>query len=123
MLLPHIAHQCLVKVIACNLDGCADNRAPQRNDRNVGCTASDIHNHITAGLSDINTGADGRSNRLLDNGHFPGACLVGGILHCLFLNLSGSAGDTYADSGLAQCFLAHCLADEIFKHLLCNGII
>ena len=114
VLFPHVAHQGLVKVISGNLDGCAHNRAAQGNDRDIGRTAADIHYHVAAGLADVNPCADGRCYRLLDDGNLTGACLVGCILHCLFLNFSCAAGDADTDSWLAQRLLAHCLADKVF---------
>ena len=48
---PHVAHQGLVKVITCDLDGCTYHRTSQGNDGNISSSASDVNDHITAGLA------------------------------------------------------------------------
>ena len=100
MFFAHVAHDCLIKIISGNLDGSADNDSSKRNNSDVGCSSSDVHDHISAWLCDIDSGADGCRNRFFNNGYFPCTCLVGRILNCLFLYFRGTARHTHADARL-----------------------
>ena len=123
MLLAHIPHNGLVKVVPGKLDGGVHHRSPQGDHRDVRGAAADVHDHIAAGPGNINACADGRRHRFLDQVHLPGSRRVGSLFYRLPLNLCDAAWHADADPWLLKRPLAHGLLDKIFDHLLCHGII
>jgi len=98
---PHITDEGLVEVVSSHFDGRADNGAAQGNHGDIRRTASDIDDHVTAGLGDVDSGSDGCRNRLLDDADLSGACVVGGVLNGLLFHLCGAAGDADCDPRLS----------------------
>ena len=123
MLLSHVADNRFVKIIACDLDGCAHHGSSQRNYRNIGRTAADIHDHVAARSGNIDTSSDCSRNRFFNNRDLSCACLIGCILNSFLLYLSYAAGYADCDSGAAESLSAECFLDEVFHHLLCYGIV
>jgi len=101
VLLSHITHQGLIEIVSGSLDGGAYYGASQGDHRDIRSTASDIDDHVSAGLGNIDARSNGRRHRLLNDADLSGASLVGGVLNGLSLNLCGSAGDADCDPGLS----------------------
>ena len=89
MFLTHIAHDCLIEIVTGNLDGSADHRAAQRDHGDVGSTSSDVHDHIAAGLGNVDSRTDCCRDGLLDDGYLSCACLIGSVLHLAEKSSSG----------------------------------
>ena len=123
VLLTHIPYNGFVEIIPCNLDGSAYHRAAKGNHCDIRRAAADVHDHVPAGLRDIDARADSCRNGLFNDVHLPCACLIGSILHSLLLHLGDSAGNTHRNPGLSEGSPAQCLLDEIFHHLLRHGIV
>ena len=68
MFLTHITNNGFVEIISGDLDGSADYRTSQRDHGDIGSTTADIHDHVTAGLGDINSGTDCCCNGLFYDG-------------------------------------------------------
>ena len=113
MLLSHVTDQSLIKVITCNLDGSAYYGSAKRDDCDICSTATDINDHVSAGLGNINSGTDGSCYRLLNDGNLAGTCLIGSVLNGLLLDLSRTARNADCDTRLAKGSFTYCLIDEI----------
>ena len=123
MFFTHISHNGFIKIIACDLDGSTDYSTSQRYDCDIGSTAADIYDHITARLGNINTCTDSSCDGFLNNGNLSGTCLVGSIFYCLLLYLCNAAGNTDSDTGLTESSLPQRFLDKVFHHFLGYGII
>ena len=122
VLAAHIFDDGIVKLIAGHLDGSAFHHAAQRNDRHIGGTAADVHNHIAVGLGNLNAGADGRSHRLLDEIDLPGTGLGAGVDDGTLFHLGDDGRHTDDHIGLEQTEAQH-LMDEFLNHFLRHFII
>ena len=98
MFLSHIADESFIEVISGRLDGCTYDRTAEGNHRDIRSTASDIYDHVSACLGDIDSCTDRCRNRLLDNADLTGTCLISCILNGLSLNLCRSARDADSDT-------------------------
>ena len=98
MFLSHIADESFIEVISGRLDGCTYDRTAEGDHRDIRSTASDIYDHVTTCLGNIDTGANGCRNRLLDDADLAGTCLVSCVLNGLSLNLCRSARDADSDT-------------------------
>ena len=74
----------------------------QRDHGDIGSTTADIHDHVAAGLGNINSGTDRCCNGLLDDRYLSGTCLIGSILYGFLLYLGNAAGYADRDTGLAE---------------------
>ena len=123
MFLTHVTHDRLIEIVSRDLNGSADNRTAQGNYRDIGSAAADIHDHIAAGLGNVNPCTDRRSNGLLYDGDLSGARLISGILNRLLLYFRNTAWHTDRNAGFPECLLTQSLLDKIFHHLLCYLIV
>ena len=98
VLLSHIADQRLIKIITRNLDGGAYYGSAQGDDCDIRSTASDIYDHVSACLGNIDSSTDRCGNRLLDDADLAGTCLVSCVLNSLSLNLCRTARDADSDT-------------------------
>ena len=118
----HILHNGLVELVAGDLDGGALHNAAEGDDSDVGGTTADIHHHVAVGLGDVDAGADGGGNRLLDQVHLPGAGLDTSVDHSALLNLGDAGGHADDDPGLEEGDPGH-LMDKLFQHPLRHVIV
>ena len=114
MFLSHIADKGFIEVISGRLDRGADYSTAERDDCDIRSTASDIYDHISACLGDIDSGTDCCCNRLFDNADLTGTCLVSRILYGLSLNFRCTARDADCDTRFSQGSLSDRFVDEIF---------
>jgi hypothetical protein len=63
----------LVHLVGSDADRAAVHDAGQRDDRDVGRSAADVHDHVAGRLGDRQARADGRRHRLLDDEHLRGS--------------------------------------------------
>ena len=114
---PDAAHNGLVQLAACQLDGLFAHNAVERQHCNIGSAATHIQDKASPGDREIQPSAQGSCHRLLDEVDLPGTgrdCCVhtGTALH------TGDAGrHTDAHTGLGEGTFA-CLFEEVPEHLL-----
>ena len=121
--LTHITNNSFVEIISGDLDGSADYRTSQRDHGDIGSTTADIHDHVTAGLGDINSGTDCCCNGLFNDGYLSGTCLIGSIFYGFLLYFRNAAGYADRDTGLTEGSLTQSLLDKILHHFLSYGIV
>ena len=98
MFLSHIADESLIEVISGSLNRSTYYSTSERDHCDIRSTASDIYDHVSACLGDIDSCTDSCRNRLLDNADLTGTCLISCILNGLSLNLCRSARDADSDT-------------------------
>ena len=102
MLLSHISNNRLVKIITGNLNRCTYYGTSKRNNRNIRSTTTDIYDHITAWLRNIDTSSDCCGYRLLDNLYISCSCCICCIFYRLLLYLCYSTRNTNRNSWLSS---------------------
>ena len=122
MLAPYVLDHGLVKLVARNLDRDRFHNSGQRDHRNVGGTAADVHHHMAVGLGDVNARADRGGQGLFDQIHPAGACLDAGVNDGTLFYLSDSRRNANDHTGLKQAERGH-LADELAQHTLGHVIV
>ena len=123
MFFTHVTNDGFIKIITCDLDGSADYGTSQGDYRDIGSTTTDIYDHITAGLGNIDSGTDSGCNGLLNDGYLSGTCLISSVFYCLFLYFRNTAGYADSNTGLTEGSLTQRLLDKILHHFLCYGIV
>ena len=123
MFLTHETNDRFIKIITCNLNGLSYYCAAKGDNSDIGCTATDINDHVAARLADIDTCADCCCYRLFNDLNISCACCVGSIFNSSSLNFSSAGRNADTDHGLAQSLASNCLADEILEHLLGYRVI
>ena len=123
MILSHIVQYSLIKSVPCNFHRSGNHNPRKRDNRNIRSSGSNVYDQISKGLGHIHPGSDCRSYRFLHHIDISGTSLIGCFLHCLFLNLCNSTGNTDTDPGLAESSSSYCSGYKVFQHLLCNCII
>ena len=81
-------NDCFIELVARNLQGEVNYRFAEGDYGDIRRTASDIYDHGTAGLCDIDTGTDCGSDRLTDQEYVFRAGVTAGVLNGLLLNRS-----------------------------------
>ena len=123
MLLPHVAHNRIIKVISGNLNRSINHSSAQRDNRHIRRTASDIYDHIAARSGNIDSSTDCSSHRFFDQSDFTSSCCIGRLFNCLTFYFCHSTRHTDTDSRLTESSPAHCFLHKIFDHLFCHCII
>ena len=95
----------LVHRVAGDADRLAVDDAGQRDDRDVGRAAADVHDHVAGRFGDRQPGADRRGHRLFDQVHLAGLRAIGAVLDRAPLDLRDlrrhADDDARADEALA----------------------
>ena len=100
MLTANIAHNGLVKGIACNLQRRRHGNAVHAQHRDIRGAAADIHHHVAIGVFQVQSRAQARSQGLLNEEHSSGTGLDGGIDDVSLLNFRHAAGHADDHTGL-----------------------
>ena len=124
MFLSHITYNGFVKIISGNFNGSAYYSTSQRDYCDIRGTSTDIYDHISTWLRNVNSGSNGCCNRFFDNGNLSCTCGISGILYRLLFYFCGTTRYTDTDSRFSsEEVLTYCLLNEIFYHLFRDGII
>ena len=122
VLAAHIFDDRLVELVARNLDRGGLDDAAERDDRDVGRAAADVNDQIAVRPADVETRADGRRNRLLDEEHALRTGLRAGVDDRTFLDLGDDRGHADDDVRLEQAEALY-LADELLDHQLGHLVV
>ena len=122
MALADILHHGLGEGVTGHLDGGGLHDAGQGDDSDVGGAAADVDHHVAVGLGDVNAGADGGSQRLLDQVHPAGTGLNAGVDDGTLFDLGDAGGHANDQTGLEQADGGH-LADELTEHTLGHIVV
>jgi hypothetical protein len=113
-----ILHYRFVHFVAGYANGTGINDTAHGNDGNIGGAAADIHNHVSGGLFNGQSRADGRGHGLLDEIDLAGARAIGGVLHGAFFDGSDFAGHADDDARMNEHAAVVRFLNEVGKHLL-----
>ena len=90
----------------------------KRDDRDVGCAAADVDDHVPGRLGDRKPRADGRHHRLFHEVHFARFSAIGGVDDGAFFHLRDFARHADNDAGMDEHFAAVRLLNEVIQHAL-----
>jgi hypothetical protein len=108
----------LVHLVRGDADRLRVDDAGERDDRHVGRSAADVHDHVARRLRDGKARSDRGRHRLLDDEDFAGACLERRVLHGPLLDLRDVRRDGDDDLGSHEERAAVRLLDEVVEHPL-----
>ena len=89
----HIVYNVVVEFVTSHLDGGVADDATQRDDSDLGGTASDVDHHVAFGLQHVDADTDGCCHRLMNHADFFGASLFGALADGTFFDIGDAAGD------------------------------
>ena len=107
----------LVEFIPGDLDGFRHDDAVERQDRHVRGPAADIHDHVSVGARDVQSGSEGGGDGLLDQEDPACSGLKRGVVDGSLLHLGDAGGDADNDAGLEKRDSQR-LLDEVLDHIL-----
>ena len=122
VLAAHIFDDRLVELVARDLDRGGLDDAAERDDRDVGRAAADVSDQIAVRPADVETRADGRRDRLLDEEHALRTGLRAGVDDRTLLDLGDDRGHADDDVRLEQAEALY-LADELLDHQLGHLVV
>ena len=108
----------LVHGVAGDAHRLAVDDAGERDDRDVGRPAADVHDHVAGGFGNRQPGADRRGHRLFDQVHLAGLGAIGAVLHRAALHLRNLRRHADDDARADEALAAVGLLDEVAEHLL-----
>ena len=96
--------------------------AAQAQHGDIGSAAADIDDHAAVGLGDVDAGAEGGGNRLVDQVDLTGTGGHHGLHHGVALDASDGSGHAYRHPGLDHVGAVH-LLDEAADQLTGHGVV
>src|SRR5215470_9235782 len=112
-----VLHDRLVHLVAGDADRLRVDDARQRNDGHLGGSASDVDDHVAAGLLDRQPSPDGGGHRLFDQVDLARARLHRGIAHRALFDLRDPGRNADDDARPHECAASMHLGDEVMQHL------
>src|SRR3954452_23740584 len=107
----------LVQLVAADADRLRHDDPAQRDHGDLRGPAADVDHHVSGGLADRQSGADGGGHGLLDQVGLTGAGREAGLLDRPFLHAGHAGGDAHHHPRVRPAVLVH-LLDEVAEHLL-----
>ena len=122
VLAAHILDDRLVELVAGHLDGSGLHHAAQGYHGDVGCTAADVHDHMTVRLGDVDARANGGGHRFLNEIHPAAPGLDARVYHGAFFHFCDARGHADNHPGLEDHKAGH-LAEELLEHPLGHIVV
>ena len=122
VLLAHILDDRFIELVAGDLDGRRLDHAGKRDHGDIGRTAADVDDQVSVRLGNVDAGADGGGNRLLNEVHAARTGLNAGVDDGALLHL-GDAGRNADDDARLEELEPYDLVNKFLDHALGDFIV